>query len=212
MYYKISNNGINLIKKYEGCRLTAYLCPAGVWTIGWGHTGNVHKGDKITQAEADALLIRDLAPAESAVNRYQLSWMNQNRFDALVSFTYNCGSGNLAKLLDNGKRLPGTVYAKIALYNKAAGKELSGLTKRRNEERALFAKPCVSECYPKYTGGSTRIDVVLNAIGVPSKYVGSVTKRKPLMLANGFTSYSGKASENLAAIKICREGKLKRVN
>ena len=88
---KISKNGIELIKKYEGCKLNAYLCPANVWTIGYGHTKNVKEGDKITQEMAEQLLVNDLQQFENAVNAYCLRALTQNQFDALVSFVFNLG-------------------------------------------------------------------------------------------------------------------------
>lgn len=97
---KTSNKGIELIKSFEGCHLTSYKCPSGVWTIGYGHTAGVGKGQNITQAQADAYLVADLAKYESYVNALIMK-LNQNQFDALVSFTYNCGQGNLKKLVKN---------------------------------------------------------------------------------------------------------------
>lgn len=94
---KVSEKGLAIIKKYEGCRLTAYVCPAGKLTIGYGHTKGVKKGQKITQAQAEAYLREDVAGAEKAVNAIGKGF-NQNQFDALVSFTYNCGAGNLKTL------------------------------------------------------------------------------------------------------------------
>ena len=93
----ISNTGINLIKSFEGCYLEAYRCPAGVWTIGWGTTEPVngvkpHAGMKITQKQADDLLINHLKSYEASVNKLGLE-LNQNQFDALVSICYNCGAG-----------------------------------------------------------------------------------------------------------------------
>lgn len=137
---RISEKGINLIKKYEGCRLDAYLCPAGVWTIGYGHTSGVKPGMKITQKQADDFLKSDLEKFEKKVNkyRYKYSW-NQNEFDALVSFAFNLG--NIDQLTMNGTRSKKEIALKILEYNKAAGKELEGLNKRRKEERELFLTP-----------------------------------------------------------------------
>lgn len=138
---KTSQNGINLIKKYEGCKLEAYICPAGVWTIGWGHTGaDVAKGKKITQAEAEALLIKDLAIYEDKVNKYQKYNFNQNQFDALVSFAYNIGS--IDQLTNNGKRTIDEIAKAMPLYNKAGGKVLQGLANRRAAEVELFERRC----------------------------------------------------------------------
>lgn len=135
-----SQNGIDLIKRFEGCRLTAYKPVAAeqYYTIGYGHYGpDVKKGQTITQAQAEALLKTDLTRYEGYVKQYAKFSMNQNQFDALVSFCYNCGAGSLKTLVKN--RPPATVAEKILLYNKGAGGVvLSGLTKRRQAERELF--------------------------------------------------------------------------
>lgn len=134
---KTGQAGINLIKKYEGCRLDAYKCPAGVWTIGYGHTGDVQPGQKITAAQAEAILIADLEKFEKKVNiLYNRYKWKQNEFDALVSFAFNLGS--IDQLTAGGTRSREVIAEKMLLYNKAAGKVLSGLTKRRQEERTLF--------------------------------------------------------------------------
>ena len=102
---KTSEKGFEIIKKYESCRLTAYLDPVGIPTIGWGHTSGVKMGQTITQAQADAYLAQDVSTAERAVAKYDGTYhWNQNQFDGLVSFTYNCGAGNLDKLTANGSR------------------------------------------------------------------------------------------------------------
>ena len=132
---KTSDRGIALIKSFEGCRLTAYLCPSGVWTIGYGHTSGVKKGQVITLAQAESFLKSDLEKYEKYVIETGLV-LNQNQFDALVSFTYNCGNGNLKKLI-NGRTLPEIADAML-LYNKSNGKVLAGLTRRRQAERELF--------------------------------------------------------------------------
>ena len=139
---KISEKGINLIKKFEGCHLTAYLCPAGIWTIGYGHTAGVKKGMKITQQEADNYLRKDCEASERAVEALGRN-LNQNQFDALVSFTFNCGKGNLQNLCRN--RSLEVIGQKILLYNKAGGKTLNGLVRRRKEEQALFLTPVKTE-------------------------------------------------------------------
>lgn len=139
----ISEKGLDLIKQFEGCRLKAYQDSVGVWTIGYGHTSGVKSGQTITQAQATAYLKEDCATAEKAVNSYDriYNW-SQNQFDALVSFTFNCGSGNLKTLLNSGKRTIAEISAKITAYNKAGGKVLAGLTNRRNAEKALFDSAC----------------------------------------------------------------------
>lgn len=140
----ISQNGVEMIARYEGCRLQAYKCPAGVWTIGYGHTAGVKSGDKLSsEAEAKNLLKEDLKKYGEYVNackqKGQIKFsMTQNMFDALTSFCYNCGNGNLQKLVEG--RDVQTVADKMLLYSKAGGKELEGLKKRRKEERELFLK------------------------------------------------------------------------
>lgn len=129
------SKGIALIKSFEGCRLTAYKCPTGVWTIGYGHTAGVKQGQTITQTQAEAFLKEDLVRYEKYVANTGLI-LNQNQFDALVSFSYNCGVGNLKKLVNN-RTLPEIAEA-LLLYNKSSGKVLAGLVRRREAERALF--------------------------------------------------------------------------
>lgn len=137
---KISENGLKLIKKYEGCRLIAYKSNKGekYYTIGYGHySKDVIAGTKISMYDAELLLKIDVAKAENAVNRLKINF-TQNQYDALVSFTFNCGSGNLKKLCDN--RNKGEIGEAITLYTKAGGKELKGLVLRRREEQALYFK------------------------------------------------------------------------
>lgn len=138
----VSDNGVELIAKYEGCRLEAYKCPAGVWTIGYGHTAGVQPGQMLPSKEAaKALLKEDLKKyggyVNSCVKKGLISFpLNQNQFDALTSFCYNCGNGSLQKLVAD--RDAATVADKLLAYNKGGGKVLPGLTRRREEERALF--------------------------------------------------------------------------
>lgn len=136
---RTSQNGINLIKQFEGCRLDAYKCPAGVWTIGYGHTAGVKQGDKISAAQAEAYLRADLEKYEKKVDKYSKYNWNQNEFDAMVSFAYNLGS--IDKLTADGTRTKAVIAEKILLYNKAGGKVLEGLNKRRKAERELFLTP-----------------------------------------------------------------------
>ncbi|MDE7422316.1 MAG: glycoside hydrolase family protein [Lachnospiraceae bacterium] len=138
----ITEKGLGLIKEFEGCQLTAYKCPADVWTIGYGHTGkDVVAGLKITKEKAEKLLKTDLATFEKKVDKYQekYNW-NQNEFDALVSFAYNVG--NIDQLTKNGSRTKEQIAESMLLYNKAAGKELAGLTRRRKAEQELFLTAC----------------------------------------------------------------------
>lgn len=140
---KISPAGLELIKQFEGFRAKAYQCQAGVWTIGYGTTKNIQKGDTITEARATALLTHDIIDAEESVTRLVKVPLNQNQFDALVSFVYNCGVGNfgkstLLKLVNKGDFI-GAV-GEFPKWNKAAGKPSAGLTRRRQAEAALFMK------------------------------------------------------------------------
>lgn len=133
-----SKNGIDLIKQFEGCRLKAYkaLPSEQYYTIGYGHYGaDVTPGMTISQADADEFLKRDLTKSEMYVEKTGLK-LNQNQFDALVSFTYNCGPGNLLKLVAGRTILQ--IGDAILKYNKAGGKVHKGLTRRREAERALF--------------------------------------------------------------------------
>lgn len=219
-----SNNGINLIKKFEGCRLTAYQDSVGVWTIGYGHTKGVKKGQTITEAQATTFLKSDLSTAEKYVMRHNATYnFNQNQFDALVSFTFNCGGGNLSKLTNNDKRTIAEISEKILSYNKGGGKVLNGLTRRRKAEKELFDKAVTtsstssssssSTYYPAYTGKSQNIDIILKEIGVPAKYYGSIANRRALVVATGGSaSYSGTYKENLFIINVAKAGQLKRVN
>ena len=145
---KLSKVGIDLIKSFEGCYLKAYKCPAGVWTIGWGTTEPIdgvkpHEGMVITQKQADELLIKNLNGYENAVNEYVTYSINQNQFDALVSFAYNCGNGALKTSTLLKKLNAGDVHGaanEFLRWNKANGKVLNGLTRRREAERKLFLK------------------------------------------------------------------------
>ncbi|CAH3750667.1 Lysozyme RrrD [Enterobacter cloacae] len=141
-----SEKGIALIKQFEGCKLTAYQDSVGVWTIGYGWTQPVEgkpirAGMTIKQETAERLLKTGLVSYESDVSRLVKVGLNQGQFDALVSFTYNLGARSLSTstLL---RKLNAGDYAGAAdeflRWNKAGGKVLNGLTRRREAERALF--------------------------------------------------------------------------
>ncbi|MGX9858307.1 lysozyme [Enterobacter hormaechei subsp. steigerwaltii] len=141
-----SEKGIALIKEFEGCSLTAYQDSVGVWTIGYGWTQPVNgkpirAGMTIKQETAERLLKTGLVSYESDVSRLVKVGLNQDQFDALVSFTYNLGARSLSTstLL---RKLNAGDYAGAAdeflRWNKAGGKVLNGLTRRREAERALF--------------------------------------------------------------------------
>lgn len=138
----ISQKGIDLIKNFEGCRLTAYRCPANILTIGYGHTGSdVVTGQKITQEQAEKLLKSDLLVHCNNVSRMVKVPLTQNQFDALVSFEFNVGYGNFAsstmlKLLNQKKYREAAAQFDRWVY--ANRKVLAGLVKRRAAEKALF--------------------------------------------------------------------------
>ena len=138
---RTSRKGIEFIKAHEGLRLDAYLCPAGVPTIGYGHTYNVKIGDRITAEQAEMLLIGDLIVAETEVNRYGLH-LTQNQFDALVSFVFNVGAGNFrnSTLLKRLKANPNDpdIANQFKRWVYSDGKVLPGLVRRRNEEAKLY--------------------------------------------------------------------------
>lgn len=141
-----STRGIDLIKQFEGLKLTAYKDPVGIWSIGYGHTKGVKEGDTITREEAERYLRDDLATAEYAVSTYDpiYNW-NQNEFDALVSFVYNIGPGGIRQVTGNGSRDKETIAQKMLLYYNAGGKKLEGLVRRRQAEHDLFVTPVVGQ-------------------------------------------------------------------
>lgn len=139
---QISVNGLNLIKSFEGCRLKAYkaLPSEKYYTIGYGHYGvDVLPNLRITQYQAELLLLKDLARFCAAVNKYDYKYRwTQNEFDALVSFAYNIG--NIDQLTAKGTRTKAQIADKIPAYCKSGKKTIPGLVRRRAAERALFLK------------------------------------------------------------------------
>lgn len=149
----INESGIAILKKFESLQLKAYLCPAGVWTIGYGHTGDVKKGGVITEHQADAILDTDLARFERDVEYLtQGVTLSDNEFSALVCLAFNIGSdidaddiaeglgdSRLLKMLKAGDRAGAA--AEFSKWTHAGGHVLSGLVKRRAAERALFLTP-----------------------------------------------------------------------
>ena len=133
--------GLALIKKFEGCELEAYQCSAGVWTIGYGHTKDVVEGMTISKEEAEQMLVDELHEYENYINEYVNVALSQNQFDALVSWVYNLGPANLSastmlKVLNSGEYED--VPAQMKRWNKAGGKVLEGLVRRREAEACLF--------------------------------------------------------------------------
>ena len=138
---KCSQEGLELIKKFEGCRLEAYRCSANVLTIGYGHTGGVLETDVITQDVANKLLEEDIAKFEKYVNVNVAVELNQSQFDALVAWTFNLGVGNLRSstmLKKLNESDYDSVPSEMRRWNKAGGKTLDGLIRRRKAEGLLF--------------------------------------------------------------------------
>jgi len=138
---KTSKAGLDLIKHFEGCELKAYECAGGVLTWGWGHTRNVIENGEISQEKADELLIQDIEEIESQVESLVTVELNQHQWDAILSWTFNLGCGNLRsstllKVLNEGKY--DKVSEQIVRWDKASGKVLAGLTRRRRCEAILF--------------------------------------------------------------------------
>ena len=130
------------IEEFEGLRLEAYRCPAGIWTIGYGHTKRVKEGDTCTESEAIAYLMEDLRDADECIDYHVDVVLTDNQRAALLSFIFNLGCGNfkastLLKLINQSQF--DAAAAQFGRWTKANGKDLPGLVKRREAERALFA-------------------------------------------------------------------------
>ena len=137
----ISNEGLSLIKKFEGCELEAYKCSAGVWTIGYGHTKNVRKGMTISKEQADNMLLNELDEYCEHVEKAVDGTLKQNEFDALVSWTYNLGSTNLNEstmLRVLNEKDYEEVPNQLKRWNKVSGVINDGLIRRREAEALLF--------------------------------------------------------------------------
>ncbi len=136
-----SRLGLRLIKDFEGLRLGAYKCPAGVWTIGFGHTKGVKQGQVITEAQADDYLVEDIGPIERQLNNLGINF-RQEQFDALVSWIFNLGWGNFSnstlkkKIIADAK--DEDITAEFIKWINAGGKPLPGLKKRRVAEANMF--------------------------------------------------------------------------
>jgi lysozyme len=137
----ISEEGLQLIKKWEGLRLTSYKCSAGVWTIGYGSTRGVTEGMTITEEEADERLRRDVETAERCVNASVKVALTEQQFSACVSFVFNLGCGAFGKSTLLRKINEGDDVGAAAEFHKwvnAGGKKLAGLVARRKDEAELF--------------------------------------------------------------------------
>jgi lysozyme len=138
---KTSQEGISLIKSFEGCELSAYRCSADVPTIGYGHTAGVSDGDTCTLEEAEQMLTEDLVEFENYVKKYVETDLEQNQFDSLVAWVYNLGPKNLSestllKELNAGNLEE--VPRQMKRWNRAGGQVLDGLIRRREAESRLF--------------------------------------------------------------------------
>ena len=138
---KTSAEGVALIKKFEGCELESYICPAGVWTIGYGTTKNVVEAMRITENQAEELLKKDLETFEEEIERLVEVPLSQCQFDSLVAWTYNLGATNLKnstllKVLNRAEH--DEVPIQIKRWNKANGEVLKGLVRRREAEALLY--------------------------------------------------------------------------
>jgi lysozyme len=143
MTRRINQAGLNIVKHYEGCELEAYLCPARVWTIGYGHTHNVRKGMVWTQTKADRQLEEDLRQFEEGVEEMVKIPISQNAFAALVSLSFNIGlealrGSTLMRKLNKGEL--SMASEEFARWNKSGARVLPGLTRRRLAERDLFLR------------------------------------------------------------------------
>jgi lysozyme len=139
---KTGIRGLGLIKKFEGCKLTAYICPAGLVTIGYGNTfykngSKIKLGDKITQQQAEELLMDLLPQYEAIVNKNIKIDLTQYQFDALVSFAWNCGKSETLFRLVNSKSKDLKQWWETH-YTTGGGKVLQGLVNRRKAEAQLF--------------------------------------------------------------------------
>lgn len=159
MARQVNEAGLELIQHFEALELKAYQDCVGVWTIGWGHTGlchggaSVEQGQEITRQQAEQLLIKDLAIFEQAVENMVQVEVNDNQFSALVSFAFNLGETNLRQSTLLKKLNEGDAFAaskEFKRWNKAGGKRMAGLVRRRLSERNLFCSfSCpIMECLP----------------------------------------------------------------
>lgn len=205
MSKKIGQAGLELIMSFEGCRLTAYkpVATEKYYTIGYGHYGpDVKRDMKISKAQAEAYLIADCQKFADYVDNktYVPITLNTNQRDALISFAYNCGPGKLKKLCAG--RTPAQIAEKLLAYNKAGGKVLNGLTRRRKAERALFLKTEKSEVAPVqqdiYTVGKNYMTTA--ALNIRTTPAGAL-KRWDKLTASG-----KKHSDNNQGYAVLRKG------
>lgn len=155
-----SKQGIELIKLFEGFRSKAYkaVSTEKYYTIGYGHYGaDIKRGQTITAAEGEQILVNDLKKFEAKVNEYSSRYnFNQHEFDALVSFAFNIGSIN--QLTDSGKRSRADIRAHWLEYNKSGGKVIKGLTTRRTKELELFNTPVTADTVKTADTGADKVN------------------------------------------------------
>lgn len=207
---KISKQGLELIKSFEGCRLKAYQDIANVWTIGYGHTGNVKSSDIITQKQADELLLKDLERFEKHVNIYVPIYdFNQNQYDALVSFAFNIG--NIRELTANGKNSVSDIKKLIPQYCHVKGVKVNGLVRRRNAELKLFNTKTkkIKKYYAKCNKNETSIVEALKDVGEKDT---SFENRKKIATKNNIKNYSGTANQNIKMLNKLKKGTLLKWN
>ena len=220
---RINEATLKLIKYFEGCHLHSYQDAVGVWTIGYGITSadkeitgkTIKKWMTISQATADRWLIESLEKKYAPkVLKYGYD-LNENEFGALLSFCFNIGS--IGQLTDYGRRSKKTIAKKMLLYNKAGGRVLLGLKRRREAEHNLFLTPVKEEkpmekesvvYFKKYTGKKEGIVAILDDKG----YDSSFESREKIAKLNGIKNYTGTAEQNTKMVKLIREGKLIKKN
>lgn len=203
---KISKNGLQMIKNFEGLLLIASNKLDGVWTVGYGCTVGVKPYQRVTEKQAEQMLLREVAKHEVYVSKYENQLkLNQNQFDALVSFSYNCGGGNLKNLVadKNGKatRDKETIAKKMLLYNKCNGKVMKGLANRRQKEHEIFcSKDLTTDVKSSTIKKTNEINSNMTLVEICNILFGKseFSFRKGLYKENiGTTPYIGSVSQNL---------------
>lgn len=188
--WPIDYDAVLLIAESEGCKLKSYLCPAGVWTIGWGHTQNVRPGMTCTQDEADLWLLEDVEDAARAVDFYATADVNANELGAMVSLTFNIGinafkTSTVLKQHNRGNKLAAS--RAFGLWNKITDPrtkkkvESVGLTSRRAKEAALYLEPVFDEIE----------HLPPTAAGVPQRVLGESAMTSSPIAQTGAVSVAG---------------------
>ena len=197
---KTSSKGIALITEFEGFRSKAYLCPAGVPTIGYGFTLGVQLGDTITKEQAKRRLARELESYEAAVSRACTNEPNQNEFDALVCFAFNVGIGGMRKssVIKAHNRGDHQAAARaFSLWNKAGGVVYAGLTRRRAAEAALYLTPMPDDVSDPAEGP---------ALDMPQRIdPESSLSRSPIVAGSGIAAGATAAAEVARSVSDVRE-------